>query len=66
MLLSVIFWAAYTLFAKLLADFEPLVITAGATTAGTILLVPVTFLELGRKPPPYIASLGLETINHFL
>lgn len=58
MLLSVLFWAAYTLFAKRLANFDPLVITAGATIFGTILLAPAALYELGGTNFPPISASG--------
>lgn len=58
MLLSVLFWAAYTLFAKRLAIFDPLVITAGATIFGTILLAPAAVFEIGGTNFPPISASG--------
>lgn len=58
MLLSVIFWAAYTIFAKRLAEFDPLVITTGATLIGTILLAPAALFELGGTNFPVITASG--------
>lgn len=58
MLLSVAFWAAYTIFAKRLAGLDPLVITTGATIAGTILLMPAALLEVMGKAPPHITASG--------
>ncbi|HRA41901.1 MAG TPA: DMT family transporter [Pyrinomonadaceae bacterium] len=58
MLLSVILWAGYTLFAKRLAKFDPLVITAGATIVGTALLIPAALFELGNKGFPTISATG--------
>lgn len=58
MLLSVLFWAAYTLFAKRLANFDPLVITAGATIFGTILLAPAAVFEIGGTNFPPISASG--------
>lgn len=58
MLLSVVLWAAYTLFAKRLAEFDPLVITTGATIAGTILLIPAAIFELGGESFPQISASG--------
>lgn len=58
MLLSVILWAAYTIFAKRLAEFDPLVITTGATLIGTILLAPAALYEIGGTNFPPISALG--------
>ncbi len=58
MLLSVVLWAAYTLFAKRLANFDPLIITTGATIAGTILLASAALFELGGKNFPSISASG--------
>lgn len=58
MLLSVAFWAAFTLLGKRLAGFDPLVITSGATIAGTLLLITAALLEVISKPPPDITSSG--------
>jgi drug/metabolite transporter (DMT)-like permease len=58
MLLSVAFWAAYTLFAKRLAGLDPLVITTGATIAGTVLLLPAALIEVMSKAPPQITTSG--------
>lgn len=58
MLLSVILWAAYTIFAKRLAEFDPFVITTGATLTGTILLAPAALFELGGANFPQITASG--------
>lgn len=58
MFLSVIFWAAFTIFAKRLAKFDALVITTGATLTGTILLAPAALYEIGGTSFPTISASG--------
>jgi drug/metabolite transporter (DMT)-like permease len=55
-LTSVFVWATYTILAKRLSNIDPLLVTAYSITAGTLLLVPVTFVELSGKPFPVIAG----------
>ncbi|MEO8201441.1 MAG: DMT family transporter, partial [Gemmatimonadota bacterium] len=52
MLGAVITWATYTVIAKRLADVDPIVVTAGASLVGALVLLPMAIWELSTRPFP--------------
>ena len=53
---TTILWAAYTILAKRLAEYDQIVVTAYSTAAGTLLLLPIALWEVLNSPVPGIPA----------
>ena len=62
MLASVVLWSAYTIFAKRAAHLDSLVVTAGATVVGTVLLAPAALWEIAALGLPRISAWGWASV----
>lgn len=62
MILSVFCWAAYTVIAKSVHHYDPVVIPALSTMAGTVFLLPLVVVELWEQPIPTINGQGWAAI----
>ncbi|MBC7790762.1 MAG: DMT family transporter [Anaerolineae bacterium] len=56
MAFTTILWAAYTIFAKRLAEHDQIIVTAYSTAAGTVLLMPIALWEFLTRPVPDISA----------
>jgi drug/metabolite transporter (DMT)-like permease len=55
MLGTVVVWGIYTMLAKRAADADPILVAAGVTLVGTLLLIPGALVEATSGPMPRIA-----------
>jgi drug/metabolite transporter (DMT)-like permease len=62
MILSVFCWAAYTIIAKSIHHYDPVVVPALSTMVGTVFLLPLVVIELWGQPVPTITLKGWGAI----
>ena len=62
MLAAVVLWSAYTILAKRLAHLDQLVVTAGASIVGTVLLAPAALIEIIVVGLPQVSVSGWASV----